>query len=80
MSDTVKLVLWIAVAVVVIGIIVWLFVNAGRRREVEARRFEAGELRARVEERLPEVQGRQDRASAKCCAATRGGCAPGDGP
>ncbi|MHA3835549.1 sunset domain-containing protein [Terrabacter sp. AAH1] len=69
MSDTVKLVLWIAVAVVVIGIIVWLFVNAGRRREVEARRFEAGELRARVEERLPEVQGRQDRASVTAAMA-----------
>ena len=69
MSDTVKLVLWIAVAVVVIGIIVWLFVNAGRRREVEARRFEAGELRARVEERRPEVQGTQDRASVTAAMA-----------
>ncbi|NUO36620.1 MAG: hypothetical protein HOQ27_16370 [Dermatophilaceae bacterium] len=69
MSDTGKLVLWIAVAVVVIGIIVWLFVNAGRRREVEARRFEAGELRARVEERRPEVQGSQDRASVTAAMA-----------
>ncbi|MGO4596783.1 sunset domain-containing protein [Terrabacter sp. 2RAF25] len=69
MSDTVKLILWIAVAVIVIGIIVWLFVNAGRRREVEARRFEAGELRAKVEERRPEVLGSQDRASVTAAMA-----------
>src|SRR3954454_18813041 len=63
MSDTGKTILWIAVAIVVIAVIIWLFVSAGRRREVEARRFEAGELRARIEERLPQVQDTEDRAS-----------------
>ncbi len=53
MSDTGKTVLWIVVAVVVIAVIIWLFVSAARRREAEARRLEAGNLRARVQERLP---------------------------
>src|SRR3954467_13709156 len=56
MSDTGKTILWIAVAIFVIAVIIWLFVSAGRRREVEARRFEAGELRAGIEERLPQAQ------------------------
>src|SRR3954452_10456993 len=69
MSDTGKTILWIAVAIVVIAVIIWLFVSAGRRREVEARRFEAGELRARIEERLPQVQDSEDRASVTAASA-----------
>src|SRR4051812_19082587 len=69
MSDTGKTILWIAVAIVVIAVIIWLFVSAGRRREVEARRFEAGELRARIEERLPQVQDTEDRASVTAALA-----------
>src|SRR6478752_3285676 len=69
MSDTGKTILWIVVAIVVIAVIIWLFVSAGRRREVEARRFEAGELRAKVEERLPEVQETEDRASVTAAMA-----------
>ena len=69
MSDTGKTILWIVVAIVVIAVIIWLFVSAGRRREVEARRFEAGELRAKVEERLPEVQDTEDRASVTAAMA-----------
>ncbi|MER7072620.1 PT domain-containing protein [Terrabacter sp. NPDC000476] len=63
MSDTGKTVLWIAVAVVVVVVVVWWFVAAGRRREHEARRFEAGELRASADERRAEVRSREDRAS-----------------
>src|SRR3954454_25275621 len=69
MSDTGKTILWIAVAIVVIAVIIWLFVSAGRRREVAARRFEAGELRARIEERLPQVQDTEDRASVTAALA-----------
>src|SRR3954462_4507178 len=69
MSDTGKAILWIAVAIVVIAVIIWLFVSAGRRRDVEARRFEAGELRALVEERMPQVQGAEDRASVTAAMA-----------
>jgi len=69
MSDTGKTVLWIVVAVVVIAVIIWLFVSAARRREAEARRLEAGNLRARVQERLPEVQRTEDRASVTAAMA-----------
>ena len=69
MSDTGKTVLWIVVAVVVIAVIIWLFVSAARRREAEARRLEAGNLRARVQERLPEVQHTEDRASVTAAMA-----------
>src|SRR4051812_463955 len=62
MSDTGKTILWIAVAIVVIAVIIWLFVSAGRRRELEARRFEVGEPRARADERLLRVRHSQDRA------------------
>jgi len=57
------------VAVAVIAVVIWLFVSAGRRREVEARRFEAGELRAKVEERLPQLQDSEDRASVTAAMA-----------
>ena len=69
MSDTGKMILWIVVAAVVIAVVIWLFVSAGRRREVEARRFEAGELRAKVEERLPRLQDSEDRASVTAAMA-----------
>ncbi len=63
MSDTMKLVLWIAVALVVIALIVWFFVASSRRRQLELQRADAAGLRAQVQERLPEVQDAQDRAS-----------------
>ena len=52
MSDTMQLVLWIAVALIVIALIVWFFAASSRRRQLEMRRTEAAELRAQVEERL----------------------------
>ena len=69
MSDTGKTMLWIVVAIVVIAVIIWLFVSAGRRREVEARRFEAGELRATGRRAPPEVQDTEDRASVTAAMA-----------
>jgi hypothetical protein len=63
MSDTGKTILWIVVAIVVVAVVIWLFASARRSREADARRFEAGELRAQVEDRLPQVQSYSDRAS-----------------
>jgi low affinity Fe/Cu permease len=62
MSDTTKLIIGIALAIVVLVLIVWLFASA-RRRETEAQRMEAEAVRARLAERLPVVQEREDRAS-----------------
>ena len=62
MNDTTKLILWIALAAVALGLIIWIYVSSSRR-EKEARRIEAASLRARVEDRLPAVQGHEDRAS-----------------
>ncbi|HET7800327.1 MAG TPA: hypothetical protein VFL38_07885 [Humibacillus xanthopallidus] len=63
MSDTTKLILAIVVVVVVVAVIVSLFMNARKRRELEHRRFEAGELRARIDEHAPHLQETADRAS-----------------
>src|SRR5829696_1417305 len=60
MSDTGKTILWIVVAVVVIAVITWLYASAGRRREVEARRFEVGELRPGVDEHRISVEPVED--------------------
>ena len=62
MSDTTKLVVGIVLAIVVIALVVWLFVSA-RRRELAASRLEAEQVRIRLEERLPDVQEQEDRAS-----------------
>lgn len=62
MSDTTKLIIGIALAIVVLVLILWLFASA-RRRETEAQRMEAEAVRARLAERLPVVQEREDRAS-----------------
>ena len=56
MSDTTKLILAVVVVVVVVAVIIGLFLNARKRRELEHRRFEAGELRARIEEHAPRLQ------------------------
>jgi hypothetical protein len=63
MSDTTKLILAIVVVVVVVAVIISLFMNARKRRELEHRRFEAGELRAQIEEQAPRLQETEDRAS-----------------
>ncbi|TQM64660.1 sunset domain-containing protein [Humibacillus xanthopallidus] len=63
MSDTTKLILAIVVVVVVVAVIISLFMNARKRRELEHRRFEAGELRARIDEHAPHLQQTADRAS-----------------
>ncbi len=64
MSDTTQLVLWIVLGLVLVALIVWFFVSASRRRRVEdQQRAEAAALRSRVEERLPEIQNAEDRAS-----------------
>ncbi len=63
MSDTGKTILWIVVALVVIAVVIWLFASARRSKEADARRFEASELRAQVQDRLPQVQNHEDRAS-----------------
>ena len=70
MSDTAKTILWIVVALVVIAVIIWLFSSARRRKQVDSRRFEASELRAQVEVRLPQVQNYEDRASVSGQLAT----------
>ncbi len=62
MSDTTKLIIGIALAIVVVALIIWLFASA-RRREAEARRMEAEAVRAQLAERLHVVQEREDRAS-----------------
>ncbi len=62
MPDTTKLILGIVLAIVVIALIIWLFASA-RRREAEARRLEAEAVRAKLAERIPVVQEREDRAS-----------------
>ncbi len=63
MSDTTKLILAVVVVVVVVAVIITLFLNARKRRELEHRRFEAGELRAKIDEHSPRLQEREDRAS-----------------
>ncbi len=64
MSDTTQLVLWIVLGLVLVALIAWFFVSASRRRRVEdQQRAEAAALRSRVEERLPEIQNAEDRAS-----------------
>jgi hypothetical protein len=62
MPDTTKLIIGIALAVLVVALITWLFASA-RRREAEARRLEAEAVRAKLAERIPVVQEREDRAS-----------------
>ena len=63
MSDTTKLILAVVVVVVVVAVIIGLFLNARKRRELEHRRFEAGELRAKIDEHAPRLQETEDRAS-----------------
>jgi flagellar biosynthesis/type III secretory pathway M-ring protein FliF/YscJ len=63
MSDTTKLVLAIVVAVIVVAVIISLVLSARKRRETEHRRFEAGELRAKVEQQAPVLRENDDRAS-----------------
>ena len=63
MSDTTKLILAVVVVVVVVAVIISLFLNARKRRELEHRRFEAGELRAQIDEHAPRLQETEDRAS-----------------
>jgi hypothetical protein len=64
MSDTTQLVLLIVLGLVLVALIAWFFVSASRRRRVEdQQRAEAAALRSRVEERLPEIQNAEDRAS-----------------
>jgi hypothetical protein len=62
MSDATKLIVGIALAIIVLILIVWLFRSA-HRREAEAQRLEAEAVRAKLAERLPVVQEREDRAS-----------------
>src|SRR6476620_1541915 len=63
MSDTTKLILAIVVVVLVVAVIISLFMNARKRRELEHRRFEAGELRAQIDDHAPRLQETADRAS-----------------
>lgn len=65
MSDTTQMVLWIVIGLVVVALVIWFLASASRRRKQQQaqQRVEAAALRATVEERLPEVQDAEDRAS-----------------
>ncbi|MDV3221616.1 MAG: hypothetical protein LOY02_09320, partial [Intrasporangium sp.] len=64
MSDTMQLVLWIVLGLVIVALVIWVLVSGSRRRKREAQqRAEAASLRASVEERLPDLQDAEDRAS-----------------
>ncbi|EWT00443.1 hypothetical protein N865_15720 [Intrasporangium oryzae NRRL B-24470] len=54
--------MWLALAVVVIALIAWLWSSTRRRQEAD-QRAQAAALRAQVEERLTTVQDQEDRAS-----------------
>ena len=64
MSDSTKTILWIALAVVVILVIVGVVLSSRKKRRVlDQRRFQAGELRAEAQQKTPLLQESADRAS-----------------
>ena len=64
MSDSTKTILWIALAVVVVLVIVGVVRSSRKKRRVlDERRFQAGELRAEAQQKTPLLQESADRAS-----------------
>ncbi|MDN5791165.1 MAG: hypothetical protein L0H25_09905 [Micrococcales bacterium] len=64
MSDTVKTILWIVLALIVIALLIrWFMRSAARRRELETRRLDTASLRAPAQESTPSAPSSLERAS-----------------